>query len=108
MNIKCFFAHDWKPIGPLSLIQDNSLSPGEMMQYARCRRCGHEYFRPSCAGGSYATKTRKGYLWQYSREIQEGRAVFGKVGEVGVRDPEFPCADFKPGEPLGECESDGH
>jgi len=26
----------------------------------------------------------------------------------GVRDPKFPCPDFKRGKPAGECESDGH
>jgi hypothetical protein len=30
------------------------------------------------------------------------------VGRPGERDPENPCADFDPGTPSGECETDGH
>jgi hypothetical protein len=30
------------------------------------------------------------------------------VGQPGVRDPEHPCDVFTPGEPDGDCESDGH
>ncbi|MGH9966565.1 MAG: hypothetical protein ACREBG_01860 [Pyrinomonadaceae bacterium] len=29
-------------------------------------------------------------------------------GQPGVRDPDFPCAEFAPGEPNGRCSSDGH
>lgn len=24
------------------------------------------------------------------------------------RDPEFPCDEFRPGEPAGRCQTDGH
>ena len=31
------------------------------------------------------------------------------TGIPGQRDPEFPCADFKPGKPsYGHCDGDGH
>lgn len=29
-------------------------------------------------------------------------------GSPGVRDPDSPCAEYAPGEPDGQCESDGH
>ena len=29
-------------------------------------------------------------------------------GQPGVRDPEFPCRGFEPGEPSGDCKTDGH
>ena len=30
------------------------------------------------------------------------------VGVKGIRDPEFPCEQFNPGKPNGNCDSDGH
>ena len=30
------------------------------------------------------------------------------LGAPGVRDPANPCADYAPGTPGGDCESDGH
>jgi hypothetical protein len=29
-------------------------------------------------------------------------------GQPGVRDPDAPCAEFDPGDPDGECRTDGH
>jgi hypothetical protein len=29
-------------------------------------------------------------------------------GQAGVRDPDHPCDDFSPGEPRGQCMTDGH
>lgn len=29
-------------------------------------------------------------------------------GQAGVRDPDAPCEDFAPGEPGGQCKTDGH
>lgn len=30
------------------------------------------------------------------------------IGSAGVRDPDFPCDGFSPGEPDGDCQTDGH
>ncbi len=30
------------------------------------------------------------------------------VGVRGVRDPDSPCDTFEPGEPAGDCQTDGH
>lgn len=32
----------------------------------------------------------------------------GPVGVPGERDPDYPCAEFLPGKPDGDCASDGH
>ena len=31
-----------------------------------------------------------------------------RIGDDGVRDPEYPCHEFKRGIPDGLCDSDGH
>jgi hypothetical protein len=45
--------------------------------------------------------------WQQLYENANGRTVFG---QVGVRDPEYPCVGFdaKGYSGNGDCESDGH
>ena len=45
--------------------------------------------------------------WNILVDQINGREVFGAPG---VRDPEYPCSGFDPGEPTlsGECETDGH
>lgn len=30
------------------------------------------------------------------------------IGQAGVRDPDHPCEGFTPGEPRGDCQTDGH
>lgn len=40
--------------------------------------------------------------------LQESQTRAG-TGTPGQRDPDFPCAEFKPGEPsYGRCDGDGH
>ena len=42
------------------------------------------------------------------KKLHQSQARTG-TGIPGQRDPEFPCADFKPGTPsYGHCEGDGH
>jgi hypothetical protein len=43
--------------------------------------------------------------WNELYLAANGRTAFG---QRGVRDPEYPCAEFLPGEPSGQCMSDGH
>lgn len=43
--------------------------------------------------------------WNELYHYANGRAT---VGMAGVRDPEDPCAEFRPGVPAGECSTDGH
>ncbi len=35
-------------------------------------------------------------------------AIPGVLGARGVRDPDAPCTAFEPGEPAGDCQTDGH
>lgn len=43
--------------------------------------------------------------WSWLVAEINGRAI---VGQPKVRDPEYPCDDFAPGTPNGDCATDGH
>ena len=43
--------------------------------------------------------------FQWLADELNGRRVFGAPG---VRDPDFVCDAFDPGEPGGDCSTDGH
>lgn len=47
--------------------------------------------------------------WIHSSKSYSSCAVLAATfGAPGVRDPDLPCKVYDPGEPSGQCDSDGH
>ena len=81
--------------------------------WCRFRNCDYTFTLRGAVRGSSGTQVlgvHNDCLTKHEEVVERARLAKGFLEEDGIRDPEYPCAEFKKGQSdwSSSCMSDGH